>query len=219
MDKLKIVATSDFHGYLPDIPECDLLLIAGDICPVWNHDRAFQMDWLRWQFSPWMKKQPAKEIVWVGGNHDFVLEHARRFKIDDLGGTYLYNESAEVLGSKIWGSPLSPTFGKWAFMYDDELLWDYWQKIPEDTEIIVVHGPPFGYGDKTLGYMGSPPINVGSRSLRNRINELPNLKFVVCGHIHPDYGTHLTLQGVKVINATHVDDKYDPVNLPVEVEL
>lgn len=219
MDRIKIVATSDFHGYLPDVPECDLLLIAGDICPVWNHDRQYQMDWLRYKFSPWMREQPAKEIVWVGGNHDFVLEQARRFKIDYLGGTYLNNESAKVLGLKIWGSPLSPTFGGWAFMYDDDLLWDYWQKIPDDTEIIIVHSPPLGYGDRTGSYMGNPSQNVGSFSLRQRINDLPDLKLVVCGHIHPDYGAHVNAKGVRIINASYVNNEYDPVNPPMEVEL
>jgi Icc-related predicted phosphoesterase len=218
---MKIVATSDLHGHLPEISECDLLLIAGDVCPVWDHKEQYQMDWLRHSFSPWMKEQPAREIVWIGGNHDFVLEKARRSKIDALGGTYLEDQEFEFEGVKIWGSPYSPTFGNWAFMEDDWWLFDIWNKISEDTEILVVHGPPMGYGDLTTGFMGNPPENVGSRTLRDRIRKenMPELKVVVTGHIHPAYGSYETLDGVKVINASFVNEQYKPKNRPVEFEL
>lgn len=211
---MKIVTTSDFHGNLPDIPECDLLLIAGDIVPRYLDDGA-QFDWLRRNFRPWMNDAPAKEIVWVAGNHDTVLSQASHYKILDLGGTYLHNSSVKFGPFKIWGSPYSPTFGNWPFMEDDPYLFDHWAKIPYDTDILVVHGPPHGYGDMTFGYMGEPPENVGSRTLRNRLYDLPRLKLVVTGHIHPAYGSYATLQGVKVINASHVDNRYEPVNSPI----
>lgn len=225
---MKIAITSDLHGYLPDIPECDLLLIAGDVCPVWDHNRQFQANWLRGEFSEWLRNQPAKSIVGVAGNHDFILQDwkNKQNKLRSIPWSYLYNESIVVaLGVnpsiKIWGSPYSPTFGGWAFMKDDFQLYDIWQTIPVDTEIIIVHGPPLGYGDKTQGWQGSEPKHVGSASLRDRIRKcnLPNLKLVVCGHIHPAYGTYQTIDGVIVVNATHVTEEYEPLNLPIEIVL
>lgn len=71
---MKVVATSDLHGFLPQIPPCDLLLIAGDVCPVWNHRLPFQRKWLRETFTPWLESLPARKIVGVWGNHDSIAE-------------------------------------------------------------------------------------------------------------------------------------------------
>lgn len=76
---MKIIVTSDLHGTLPEIKtEFDLLLICGDICPVWNHDRRYQKEWLNTDFADWIKSLPYKNalsrVVCIAGNHDYFLE-------------------------------------------------------------------------------------------------------------------------------------------------
>ena len=61
------------------------------------------------------------------------------------------NESVEILGLKIYGSPYSPEFCNWAFSInpDDESK-QMWDKIPKDTDILITHGPPYKILDKTI---------------------------------------------------------------------
>ena len=74
---MKVVALSDPHGQLPgQVPPCDLLLLAGDLCPVENHGIAFQANWLDRTLRPWLKRVPARKVVGVAGNHDFIFEKA-----------------------------------------------------------------------------------------------------------------------------------------------
>lgn len=226
---MRVVATSDFHGTLPEIPECDLLLIGGDVCPVWNHDRQFQADWLRGEFSEWLNAQPASEKVWVAGNHDFVLQDwatsKSRHKIDGLAGIYLNNESVVLdSGLKVWGSPYSNKFGGWAFMKNEFELGAMWRNIPRDTDIIVVHGPPYGFGDEVPGkvWKGSAWTSerVGSTSLANQLfyDVWENLKLVTFGHIHEGYGQY-EMKNIRMLNTSLMNDEYKPVNPPIELEL
>jgi Icc-related predicted phosphoesterase len=224
---MRIVATSDFHGTLPEVPECDLLLIGGDICPVWNHDRQFQADWLRGEFSDWLDAVPATEIVWVAGNHDFVLQDWRnkRHKIDALPGFYLDNEAITTMGLKIWGSPYSNKFGNWAFMQKEAELVEMWREIPRDIDILIAHGPPYGFGDECLGFSATKrgmleAEHVGSTSLANQLyyDVWPNLKLVMFGHIHEGYGAY-SMKQFRMLNVSQMNDKYEPVNPPMVIDL
>jgi hypothetical protein len=229
---MRLVAISDFHGYLPEIPECDLLLIAGDVCPIWNHERRYQADWLRTEFSEWLQDQPARAIVGIGGNHDFVLSES---KIGyELPWIYLDGEET-TLGQfhddeqpiTIYGSPLSNQFGNWAFMTSEDKLRKHYKNIPSEIDILMTHGPAWGYGDEVKGFdmikrgMISKQ-HVGSTSLTNRLtyDEWPNLKLHFFGHIHGGFGKYDYGNGITGYNVAYMDDDYKiRANDPVVIDL
>ena len=207
--------TSDFHGRTPpQIPECDLLLIAGDIVPGEHGFLTYQ--WL----EKWVRSLDC-EVVAVAGNHDFHSKHLRSL----FSWTYLEDEYADVCGLKVWGSPWSPTFGHWAFMRDDSGLAEIWDKIPTDVDVIISHGPPRGFGDLVrLHHSPNAGQHVGSVTLYNRLcyQHFPNLKLLACGHIHEGYGSYIfsaDLNTFDVINGSWLDEKYQPGNPPIVIDI
>jgi hypothetical protein len=98
---------------------------------------------------------------------------------------YLENNFIEIDQIKIWGSPISPTFGYgWAFNKDrGSEINEVWNHIPNDTDIVITHSPIYGYCDKA----SNTNQNVGCEQLYHRLQEVkPHLHFA--GHIHEAYG-------------------------------
>ena len=85
--------------------------------------------------------------------------------------------------------------------------------IPEDTDILVLHGPPYGYGD----YSSYGDEHTGSPSLLERIKEVKP-KLVVFGHIHEGRG-QWEYEDIKLANVTLVNSKYHPIHEPWVTEL
>lgn len=205
---MKICTLSDIHGHLPTVPECDLLLIAGDICPPWDHAPWFQDQWLRSNLNPWLKSLPVKQVVMCWGNHDFIGEAP---EIPELACEILTDRSFNYEGINIWGSPWQLPFCDWAFNLPEEELAEKYNKIPDDTHVIITHGPPFGYGDLAPPHFQRTEWeHVGSKSLIKRMEAIKPL-LVVTGHIHCSYGLFESPYGL-VMNASYVDEKYLPRN-------
>jgi Icc-related predicted phosphoesterase len=213
---MKIVAVSDLHGTLPAIPPCDLLLIAGDVCPVRDHRLSRQADWLDADFRRWLEASPARHIVGVAGNHDFIFEQCPDLVPGGLPWVYLQDSGATVEGLRVWGSPWQPRFFDWAFNLDEPDLAAKWQLIPDGTDVLVLHGPPLGYGD-AVPQGGGEVENTGSPSLLERIRQVQP-RLVVFGHIHEGRG-EWRLGATTLANVSLMDAGYDAVHPPWEHEL
>jgi Icc-related predicted phosphoesterase len=212
---MEIVCTSDLHGNLPTLPKGDLLLIAGDVCPIYNHEPKFQSQWIENTFYPWCQEQPFEMVVFIAGNHDFYFEGTDSYKFyEEKYPKVKYLQDSFVMwhNLKIWGTPHQREFGGWAFNEKEERLAELWELIPKETDVIVCHGPAFGYGDRVM--RGE---NVGSPSMLKKIEEIKP-KLYVCGHIHEGYGIRKHNE-TWMVNASLVNSRYMPTNMPIIVKL
>ncbi len=209
---MKIVAISDQHGHFPEIPECDLLLIAGDICPVRDHSTFAQMKFLSGPFADWIESVPARHVVGIAGNHDFIFQRNPELVSKSLRWSYLHDQSITIEGLTIYGTPWQPIFNDWAFNATELQLEQRWRDIPDQADILICHGPPHGYGDRN-----SRDENVGSPSLLRRILEV-RPKLTVFGHIHEGRG-RWDVDGITLANVTILDERYRLAHLPMAFEL
>lgn len=217
---MKITLIADMHGNLKfSVPEADLLLVAGDLCPA--HHEAYlsidqQADWLGVEFRYWLVDQPVKECVAVAGNHDWIWEKDKK-RVPRMNANfhYLEDESIELMGVKIHGTPWQLPFNNWAFNKNPEKIKLHWENIPNDTDILICHSPPYGIMD-TVKYDGRSR-QIGSASLRKRIFEIKP-KIVVFGHNHDKYGVE-EHKGIRFVNCSLVNEQYRMVKKPIVLEI
>jgi len=210
----KFVCISDTHNRLSDlkIPEGDILIHAGD-ATMQGTPKEIQA------FNEELGQLPHPIKIFVAGNHDKGLERDPENTAKLLTNVthYLVDEAVTIEGIKIYGSPWQPRFGHgWAFNADrGEHIRGKWDQIPEDTDILVTHGPPLGIGDQ----VGLAPWveNVGCQDLLETIQKI-GIKYHISGHIHEGYGSR-RVDGITYINASSVDERYSPANPPIIFDL
>lgn len=208
---MKVLATSDLHGKLPDpteIPVCDVFIVAGDVTPYHDHSVAFQHNWLVTEFAQWLTKIPAGEVIGIAGNHDFAFQDAR--SAAQLPWTYLQDSFVMVDDVKFYGTPWVPNLERWAFYARNEVLYYVYDKVPLDTDVLITHGPPLGCGDLSSPKFGSmhcghPAVNQGMTRVRPELT--------ICGHIHESHGLHY-MDGNPLWNVARLDDNYE-VRYPI----
>lgn len=228
---MRICFISDSHCQHPSLPQADLLVHCGDLTGSGSLN-AFEQE-IAWLKS--IKGCFPQGIIFVPGNHDIGLDpksvndvrdrYAKKYpnaksrvqktEADHLkilesfnraGIRLLIDQVLEIEGVKFWGSPMTPTFMDWAFMGSENELSEHWAKVPEDTEILITHGPAYGLRD--LCRNG----HVGSSSLRYRIDSgLPDLKVHAFGHIHEGAGSHQEGRYL-CLNASVLDGFYQGFN-------
>lgn len=226
---MRICAFSDLHGVLPVLPDADLYLCAGDICPNFHaRDRAHQADLqLKWFKENWIPWRGDRTIHFTLGNHDY-LDPSRLADclIDDL----VYAE-----GLAIWFTPWSNLFGcGWAWMREPDGLRPIYEAIPDGIELIVTHGPPYGYGDMVEAQSWYPryPLedpHLGNRDLMQAIVRIKP-EIVICGHIHTGHGEYrLNIDDgsgldpnewqTTIYNVSLVNESLQPVYAPTIIEV
>lgn len=208
---MKIVAISDTHGIHQQVvlPKGDMLLHSGDVSNVGTFNGVVD-------FLNWFSKQDFKYKVFIAGNHDFYFEKVNPTELAEIipdGVTYLNNSGVTIENINIWGSPITPRFGNWAFNMDRGAAIDaIWQQIPANTDILLTHGPPHGILDKTYSN-----LNVGCEMLAKKVLDIQP-KYSIFGHIHEAAG-QVQVNNIHFINASVVNLRYQVVNLPVVFEI
>lgn len=208
---MKLVLISDTHTMHNQVamPFGDILIHAGDFTYTGaRHEYEDVIEWLKGQSHCF------SHIVLIAGNHDF----GSRIFLEGIAPNvhYLENSGIAINGIKFWGSPITPTFGRWAHMaMRGAMIRAYWNTIPNDTDVLITHGPPVGILDLPSS---ASSFRLGCEELHDIIFDVVKPKLHAFGHIHGGYG-RVNYKGINFYNASIVDESYKVVNTPWIAEI
>ena len=220
--KVRIVIVSDSHRSHRSlkIPNGDIFIHCGDFT---NHKTSTSD--LR-DFNEWLNTIPHKYKIVISGNHDVALSKSVELNRQKMcNATYLQDETIEIEGIKIHGTPWHTDRGIWylakAFSAPSHILEQKYQLIPKDIDILISHPPPTQVGlDKNHHnrFMGVPELTQHSlmrvkprvkKKLQKNASKF-GLKQIHCfGHNHDGIGvkkfSHTDHDTVLINSATTVN--------------
>ena len=209
---MKLICASDIHGWLFDVPQGDMLILSGDIVPlnVQSNDTS-SFFWFKDKFIPWVLSAPVCHVVFIGGNHDFYLQNKGwRFNNEKLH--YLCASSTTIDGVKFYGWPYIKHMVRWAF---SDLQINY--EDMESADVLISHDTPriingtFSERD-VVRYRTAP----GNAELANQMHKY---KYCLCGHWHEGNHALTAHDGCGIYNTSLLNDRYEPVNNPLILEI
>ena len=216
--KIKVTLLSDTHTKHMNVGIVggDLVLHSGDIM-----NSGYEWEDL-YDFLNWFSELPYKMKVFIPGNHDRFIENnpVDAWKMinefHDKGVRCLIDDFVEFEGLKIYGSPWQPEFFNWAFNLprNGKELEEKWNNIPDDTDILLTHGPVWGILDTVANRRD---VNLGCELLAKRFETL-NPLIHLCGHIHTGYG-YVVKNGTHFFNASVLDERYRYTQSPFEITI
>lgn len=205
---VRIVAVADTHTFqedLGDLPEGDVFIHAGDLC------RGGTLEELA-PVAEWIRSLPHPVKIVVAGNHDWSFIRERQRSLELLGPDvhYLQDSGINALGLSFWGSPWQPAFHDWAFnLPRGEALAEKWALIPEATDVLITHGPPAGFGDRSWD------SRAGCSELLSAL-ERTRPALHVFGHIHQDGGAWTTGPAGMIANVTTWECERPPTVIDID---
>jgi len=208
--KLCIISdTHNKHKRLSTLPDADVIIHCGDFTSVGHSHEIVS-------FMQWYSKLPYKYKIIIAGNHDWLFEtHGilAREKVPE-NVIYLEDSGVELEGIKFWGTPVQLPFNNWAFNKPEARLIPHWQAIPDDTDVLITHCPPFTIFDWSIYDLK----HTGSPSLYFEVMQRIKPQVHCFGHIHGGYGIKV-IEKTKFINASNLDEDYMCVNNPIVIEI
>ena len=208
-----------------DLGSGDILIHAGDFMT-----DGYRIHEARDFFAWFDSIQGYDTKIFIAGNHDRVMQNHPEEMRGDLTAykTIDYLEDEECVlyydgpngdrpedNIRIYGSPWQPEFFNWAFNLprNGPGLASKWEAIPANTDILITHGPAWGFCDTVEGRRD---MHLGCELLAERINVIKP-KIHVAGHIHSGY-SYTFNNGTHYINASVLNERYAYTNKPVHVE-
>jgi len=166
------------HRRLPSaVPDGDVFIHAGDFT---CHGRENDIR----DFGSWVRALPHRHKIVIAGNHDVALQTSTDSALGWLGRgiTYLCDSGVTIDGVRFWGSPWHPRVGEWAFGLPRSELRYIWDLIPDDTDVLITHGPPAGILDQTGDdeHAGCAELLAAVQRVAPRVH--------VFGHVHEGAG-------------------------------
>jgi Icc-related predicted phosphoesterase len=217
---MRLIIISDTHGAHEQLtlPEGDVLIHCGDMI---NQGSLLRFN----HFAAWMRAQKFDHKLIIYGNH--ALGFSRDPKKSDaaetcrqFGLTLLEESDVVINGVKFWGSSATPYFYDWEFNYQrGEDIAKIWSKIPDDTNVLITHGPPYGVLDLVDDTYLQEDLHQGCEELKKKVDALPNLKVHVFGHLHKQGGEKLEQNEKIFTNAAMVNDNYKIVREPIVIDI
>ena len=226
---MKICAFSDTHGqYNFKVEPCDIVLICGDIVPLEiQRNDGMSEEWFKTFFIPWCNNLPCEKVVFIAGNHDFVLrshpDRIRELLREQDKVVYLECETYEYRGKVIYGTPICKRFGSWAFMEDQEQQKERYERHLKEIgkiDIIMSHDCPYGISDVLLqkDCWWADGTHIGNKALRWFVDEAkPEL--VLEGHLHSCQHEKTMHDDTAVYNVSLLDEDYKMVYKPLYLEI
>jgi Icc-related predicted phosphoesterase len=224
----KICIISDTHGMhdAVRVPSCDILIHCGD-CTNDIGQKSLR------EFLIWFEDQDAPSKILIAGNHDGAFEKwpdQARAMVKEFAPSvnYLQDSECNIQGLTFWGSPVTPEFFNWHFNRNrGEDIKKHWDLIPNNIDVLITHGPPLGFLDKSknvnrdTGRMYDD--HLGCRDLKEAMYRVRPLLHCF-GHIHGSGGRqfdYIDDDGYKtmVVNASICNERYKPRNPPMIVNL
>src|SRR3990167_9258822 len=209
---MKLVILSDTHCTRPIIPEGDVLIHCGDHTYHGEYRESVAA-------LSWFNNQPHKHKLFIAGNHELGWQNG--MNIETICAlfpslTYLKDSGVEIDGVKFWGSPYQPEFMGWAFQKHRgegaQGLRAHLEKIPDNIDVLITHGPPFGFGDTN-----ALDPRFGDQDLLDRVRVV-RPKIHCYGNAHQGTG-QWNSEGTIFINAAVLSEEYQLTKEPTVIEL